>query len=255
MDCLSPWDLADRKTVKHFKNIILMTLMGLAIGGCSKRSIANLHDLVIDAGGFQVTVPSNFKLIKRKGLDSSVGSISNGKIEFRFDFGWYSNRGPLTYYDYVDKSLFNFHEAEVISTCQLSDSTSAKIKKNLIILDARRNPKYPSSSEKEISTTIAVRTGNCTIFLANREEKISQTYEMYEIQEVVNLDFRRKQFYPKRRNSKKAGVFIENLKEKREAEHGHSKLNFSTNDYREKNAELIIKILKSVKLKADHVSK
>jgi len=230
------------------KNILIVILLGNSFLGCNKRSIQPLQNIVIDAGPFQVTTPSDFKLIKEQGIDSFVGKITNGKIEFRFDYGWYSNRGPLTYYDYADKYLFKLHGDEIISTCQLTDSIYQTLRANPIILEAKRNTKFPDESDKEISTTLSVGTGTCTIYTFDFIGDISQNFENYAIAEFINFDVRRKQYHSKPGKDKIAGVYIENLQEKRDNKYGHNKLSFSTNDLKESNSKLISEILKSVKL-------
>ncbi len=207
-----------------------------------------LQKNVIDAGPYQVTTPSNFKLVQEKGIDSYVGKITNGKIEFRFDYGWYSNRGPLTYYDYADKYLFKLHKDEIVATCNLNDSLYQVIRANPIILEAKKNSKFPKESDKEISTTISLGTGTCTIHTFNMIGDISENYDNYTIIESTNLDLRRKQYQSKKGKGKKAGVYIENLEEKRDGKYGHNKLSFTTSNFKESNHELISEILKTVKL-------
>lgn len=226
---------------------MILIIIVISNYACNNKSIQSLQNTVIDAGPFEVTAPSNFKLVKQQGIDSYVGKVTNGKIEFSFDYGWYSNRGPLTYYDYADKYLFKMHKEEIVSTCGLSDSTYQTIRANPVILDAKRNSKFPSESDKEISITIGVGSGTCTIYTFDMIGDISQNYQTHIISENIDNDTRRKQYYSKL-NHKRAGVFIENLEEKRDKKYGHNKLSFSTNDFNEKNSKLIIEILKSVTL-------
>ena len=234
--------------MNELKNILILILLATLFIGCNNKAIQPLQNIVIDAGPFIVTTPSDFKLVKESGIDSYVGKITNGKVEFGFDYGWYSNRGPLTYYDYADKYLFKLHKDEIVSTCKISDSIYQIVKSNPIILDAKRNPNFPEETDKEISITISVGTGTCTIYTFNLINDISQNYETYEISETINNDIRRKEYSTKSGKDKKAGVYIENLAEKRDEKYGHNKLSFTTNDFKENNSNLILEILKSVKL-------
>lgn len=230
------------------RNLLIVLAFGFPIIGCNNRPFQSLQKTIIDAGPFSVNTPSNFKLVTEKGIDSYVGKISNGKIEFSFDYGWYSNRGPLTYYDYADKYLFKLYADEILTTCNLTDSLYQKIRANPIILDAKRNPKFPNESDKEILTTISLGVGTCTIPVLDVTGVISQNYKTHIITETINNIQRRKQFYPNTNKYKSAGVYIENLEEKRDDKYGYNKLSFSTNNFNEKNSKMILEILESVKL-------
>lgn len=45
----------------------------------------------ITIGEYEFRFPKGFELIREKGIDSDVGKITNGKIDFRFDYGYYSD--------------------------------------------------------------------------------------------------------------------------------------------------------------------
>ncbi len=234
--------------MNNLRDILIVLGIAISIWGCHNRSIGPLHKKVIDAGPFQVTTPPDFNLVQEKGIGSFVGKITNGKIEFRFDYGRYSYRGPWTYYDYADKYLFKLHKDEIIATCNLNDSIFQVIRSNPIILDAKRNSKFPHESDKEISTTIGVGVGTCTIYIFNMIGDMSENYDNYTISESTNTNFRRKEYQIKSGKGSDAGVYIENLKEKRVNKYGNNKLSFSTNDYKESNSALIKEILRTVKL-------
>lgn len=232
-------------------NKIILFLIGFMVFiSCSKNIVSQSKYKQIDAGVFVLNTPSNYKLIKDQGIDSYVGRVTNGNIEFTFDYGWYSNSKPRTYYDYVDKYLLRIHQDELKETCGITDSIMENVSKDFMILDAKRNPNYPSKSNKEISTTIKVGTGNCTIYLLPINPDISFNYEQYNFEEQINGELRSKLFYPKR-DYNDAGIFIENLEEKRENRFNYNKLSFRTNNFNESNSEEIIGILKSIKIKHD----
>lgn len=44
----------------------------------------------LDFGSFKLTTPSNWSIVERKGIDSYVGGLTNGKDNLWFDYGWYS---------------------------------------------------------------------------------------------------------------------------------------------------------------------
>jgi len=74
--------------LNELKNILTLILLAILISGCSNKSIQPLQSIIIDAGPFIVTATSDFKLVKESGIDSYVGKITNGKLEFGFDYGW-----------------------------------------------------------------------------------------------------------------------------------------------------------------------
>ena len=44
----------------------------------------------LDFGSFKLKTPSGWNEIERKGIDSYVGELTNGKDTLSFDYGWYS---------------------------------------------------------------------------------------------------------------------------------------------------------------------
>ena len=232
-------------------NICLYSLMLVFLMSTCSRKMSNPGEPVqIDAGPFVLTAPVKYKLIKEQGIDSYVGRITNKKIEFFFDYGWYTSKNPQSYYDYVDDNLISRHLEEVKETCSLSDSMLMKLMDNLVILDAKINPDFPDQSDKNISTTIQVGTGNCTISIKPQYSEIATNYEEYHIEEEITYDRRTKLYYPKG-EGKYAGIYIEDLVDKRKSPYGYMQLGLRTGDYKAANAEEIISILRTVKLKAD----
>ena len=237
---------------KLIKNITMLLFGFMVVFNicCSQKSISKSEYQQIDAGAFVVTVPSNYKLIKERGIDSYVGRVSNGIIEFEFDYGWYSNSEPQTYYEYVEKYLLRVHKEELKEICSITDSIMENLYKNLNVLDARLISNYSKASKNKISTTIQLGTGNCTIKLDPINPDLYTNYEQFNFDEYIKDDFRYKLFYPKK-DVNEAGVFIQNLAEKRKDRFNYTKISFNTNNFNELNSKEIMDILKSVRIKKD----
>lgn len=76
---------------KYLKSILKLSLVLLTLSACSNE-IKKHNEIVL--GDYSLQFPSEFYLVEEKGIDSYVGKVTNGHIEFAFDFGYYSN--PLT---------------------------------------------------------------------------------------------------------------------------------------------------------------
>lgn len=87
-----------RRTVAYI--VIFLTL-----ASCGDKSNSNYIETEIEIGAFTFQFPQDFKLIKEQGIDSYVGKVSNGKIDFQFDYGYYSNS--------LDKSIAEYLEQDV----------------------------------------------------------------------------------------------------------------------------------------------
>ena len=63
----------------------------------------------IEVGEYSFQFPDDFKLIKETGIDSYVGKVSNGLIEFRFDYGYYSNKLDKSINEYLSEDVWKWN--------------------------------------------------------------------------------------------------------------------------------------------------
>ena len=72
-----------------FRLMLCMISLLLLVGSC-KREDGGLKRL--DFGVFRLNVPLNWRHIKKNGIDSQIGQITNGKDRLDYDYGWYASQ-------------------------------------------------------------------------------------------------------------------------------------------------------------------
>lgn len=82
--------------MKNQKSSIFTLLICLLfLTGCSKDE-EPLKEIEVALGPYMFVFPPGFKHIPEQGIDSSPGTVTNGKMVFYYDYGYYN--GPP--YDY-----------------------------------------------------------------------------------------------------------------------------------------------------------
>lgn len=69
---------------------------------CKLKNNANQ---TLDFGAFKLTTPDGWTIIKKQGIDSYYGGLTDGKDSLWFEYGWYSM-------DFLDESADKHHYAE-----------------------------------------------------------------------------------------------------------------------------------------------
>lgn len=91
---------------KIFLHIAIFTLL---VCSCSSEKESNAAHNEIEIGEFAFQFPHDFKLLKEKGIDSHVGRISNEKIDFQFDYGYYSNSLDKSISEYLGQDVWKWN--------------------------------------------------------------------------------------------------------------------------------------------------
>jgi hypothetical protein len=61
----------------------------LFLSGCTANDEADLENQIITLGKYSFVFPPGYKHIEEEGIDSQVGRITNGKMDFHYDYGYY----------------------------------------------------------------------------------------------------------------------------------------------------------------------
>ena len=211
----------------------------------SKSEKPNWHK--IDLKIFELEVPKDYKFKPHKGIDSFVGEVSNGKTTFSFDYGWYSNKNPVTPKEFFEKNVTRFYFNDLIDSIKTIisiDSLDNEIREKLIVkkVTSEENGKYVADMELN-GEKIQFR-------FFPFDPDLESEYNKYEFYFEEDSNYYKKLYYPKSFESEnKAGVYIEDLDAKRENKFGFNKLAFYTFDLSDINKQELIQILESVKMK------
>lgn len=83
-------------------SLYLLAILLFWVLAC-KTEIQN--NQILDFGVFKLTTPAGWKIVKKQGIDSYYGGLTNGKDSLWFDYGWYSS-------ELDDETTFKHHFAE-----------------------------------------------------------------------------------------------------------------------------------------------
>jgi len=86
------------------KTALICAILAFLLVSCTSQKNTTSATHEIEIGEYVFQFPKDFQLIKERGVDSHVGKVSNGKIEFNFDYGYYSNK--------LDKSIEDYFSSE-----------------------------------------------------------------------------------------------------------------------------------------------
>ena len=210
----------------------------------TKSSIENWHR--IDLKHFELETPKNYKFNPHQGIDSFVGEISKKKTKFSFDYGWYSNAGPLTPKEYLEKNIFRFHFQDLLDTMKISNDSKnikSEIREHLIINNINQN------QDNKYLAELKFKGVHINFTFMPTDLGMEEKFYSYEFLIEESEHYYKKIYYPKDfEKTTKAGVYIENLKFKKKNKFNTTKLAFYTSNINSKNKEEILKILKTVKL-------
>ena len=90
-----------------YKAIIF--LLPFIISSCSHQEETRNAPNIIKIGDYTIEFPRGFENSKEDGIDSKVGSISNGQITFRYDFGYYSNSLTPSLDEYLSRDVWKWN--------------------------------------------------------------------------------------------------------------------------------------------------
>ena len=91
------------------RTLIHIIIILFILTSCDTKSNVNESKNEIEIGEYIFQFPYDFKLIKEKGIDTYVGKISNGKIDFQFDYGYYSNKLEKSIHEYLSQDVWKWN--------------------------------------------------------------------------------------------------------------------------------------------------
>lgn len=89
-----------------FTYFLFLFIVALATSCESKIDEVKIE---IEIGEYTIQFPEGFKLMKEQGVDSYVGKISNGELEFHFDYGYYSDKLEKSVEEKVNEDVWKWN--------------------------------------------------------------------------------------------------------------------------------------------------
>lgn len=207
------------------KNIVILILFSILFS-CNE----NLNTIKI--GEFTFQFPNDFKLINEQGIDSYNGKVSNGKIRFQFDYGYYSNSFYPTIEDYLNEDVWKLNSLANLGIIQ-SGMDLSKIAKEIMFLK--------SQTKDSIKFTNYYKYRNDTLRydIILPEELTYNKVKSYTIDNV---------FYKFVEGKNYVGLYVKNLKKYSKSLNSYKALSISASNLNRKDMEKALKILKTCTL-------
>lgn len=95
--------------VTNMKINLIIILTYLAICSCSDQQPTEKDVNIIEVGDYSFEFPNDFEKFAKEGIDSRVGYISNGQVQFQYDFGYYSNSLTKSIEEYFAEDFWKWN--------------------------------------------------------------------------------------------------------------------------------------------------
>ena len=211
------------------KLTIFVSLVLCVFVSCNSNSDSKNE---IEIGEYILEFPKGFKLIPEKGFDSYVGKISNGKIDFQFDFGYYSNT--------LDKSIHEYVADDFWKSFAVAESYSLPGGDVTGFADSTQFLYY--ETDDSISYTLFYLHQSDTIDL---EIKVPQKM----LETKIEIDTLNQVIYKLVHSRDYAGLHAKNLNNYSKSMNAYKTLTLIVQDVNKQESELVLGVLRSCRLK------
>ena len=217
------------KTVLH---IAIFTLLACS---CSSKKESKAAKNEIEIGEYVFQFPQDFKLIKEKGIDSHVGRASNEKIDFQFDYGYYSNSLDKSIDEYLTEDVWKWNALRRNNLLPEGDVTGKT--KEMELID------YVTSDSIKYTLLFLYKSDTIKYDLNIPDEMRNVKIEIDTVDHVV-YKFVRKEDY--------VGLYAKNLKSFNNSINSCKSLSITSDKLSHEETEKCYKILRSCKLKNEY---
>lgn len=199
---------------------------------CSSETTSIDSSKHIEIGDFTLQFPNNYKLIKEKGIDSYVGKVSNGKIDFQFDYGYYSNSLEESIFEYLSEDIWSWNALGQHGLLPSGTDLSAIAKEIKLI--------YSKTEDSIKYTNLYQFKGDTLTYELTIPKELRETKFAIDTVENVVYKFVRKRNY--------VGLYAKNLGTYNKSINSHLALSIEASDLSEEETEKAFKILRSCKI-------
>ena len=214
------------------RTVIQILIINLILTSCKTNNNFDKSKNEIEIGEYIFQFPKNFKLIKEKGIDSNIGKISNDKIEFQFDYGYFSNDLDKTIDEFLSQDVWKWNALGKNNILPKGDVTGYSSKINLL--------KYETNDSINYYLFYLYRKDTIKYNLTIPDE-IRNT--KFEIDTVENIVFKLV------KSKKYVGMFIKNLNRFNKSLNAFKSLTIIVERPSKKETKKAIEIFKSCRLK------
>ena len=222
--------------------ILSIFLLSLGCGQTINKPDRNWK--TIEVGDYLFDFPSNFKLVKEKGIDSYVGKIQGDSMSFGFDFGYYSNDFEQTPQEYLDNGNWRL-------------DLPLRFMKEGITYDRNNTPKVEVLNIRPANKADSMIGKGCDYVAECKHEEKRFDFPVYIPEEFKQQNFLidtvdnlfRKIVYSKNPESGITGIYIRELNGFNESINSYLALSMSTSNLTNTKQLIAMKIFKTARHK------
>ncbi len=214
------------------KTVVHIVILSLLACSCSFEKESNEANNEIEIGEYAFQFPQDYKLIKEKGIDSNVGRVSNEKIDFQFDYGYYSNSLDKSIYEYLSEDVWKWNALGRNNLLPEGDVTGKAKEIELIY--------YSTSDSIKYTLLFLYKSDTIKYDLKIPDEMRNVKIEIDTVDYVV-YKFVRKYNY--------VGLYAKNLKSFNNSINSYKALSITSDKLSPEETEKCYEILRSCKLK------
>jgi hypothetical protein len=214
-----------RRTVAYI--VIFLTMVS-----CGDESKSNHIRTEIEIGDFNFQFPQDFKLIKEQGIDSYVGKVSNGKIKFQFDYGYYSNSLDKTISEYLGQDVWKWNALGQHGLLPSGTELSGIAKETVLI-------GFQTDDSIKYINLYMFKGDTLSYELTIPKEILETKIEIDTIENVV---------YKYVRKSNYVGLYAKNLRGFNKSINSYLALSINASNLNEEETEVAYEILRTCKL-------
>lgn len=203
----------------------------LTLTSFGDKTVFDDSDNQIEIGVFTFLFPKGFKLIKEQGTDSYAAKISNGKIIFRFDYGYYSNSLDRSIKEYLSQDVWKWNGLGQNDLLP-SGTDLLKVAKGVTLIDSQTNDSL------NYHNLYLYKGDTIEYELAIPEEIRNTRIEMDTIDDIA-YKFVRKSDY--------VGLYAKDLKSFNKSINSYMALSIDASDLSREETEIAYEILRSCK--------
>lgn len=224
----------------RFTFFVIVVLFGC--GHTEKKSDGQWK--TIEVGDYLFDFPSDFELVTEKGIDSYVGEIKGGSIEFGFDFGYFSNDFEQTSREYLENGFWR-------------NQLSYRFMKEGITYDQTNTPKVDVMSIRPAITQDSIIGKGCDFVAKCKYDKTEFYFAIYIPNEIKKTNYSidtvdnqyRKIVWAKDPQKGTTGIYLRDLNGFNNSTNSYLALSMETSKLTSKQQETVLKIFKTVRHK------
>lgn len=218
--------------------IAIILITSILTSSCNDNSSDSSALKEIEIGEYSFQFPNDFKLIKENGFDSHVGKVSNGKIEFHFDYGYYSNSLANSTEEYVNKWIWKSNALSRLNYLKGSDINPFEEHKYVSLLG------YTKIDSSHVRLILKYKSDTLRY-----ELEIPSEVRLTQVEIDTTNGFVYKLVNSKSPQDKYVGLYAKNLNKFNKSINSYPALSISASKLDSKETEIALEILRSCKLK------